>query len=249
MATYEGLSRRLTDAIKLKLPPVAVSFHRQPPSSVPKAGAPVPAGCKFWEIGSAAPVVTDAGDHRFCSVGIYTHNIEGAPESQAGELEETLAAMQGLDYVRPEEVESLPLVEPGSRFVQYAPLAEAADPPSVVLLFAAASQGLVLTEAMARVDAAIPPAMGRPACALIPQVMNSGRSASSLGCCGARAYLDVLDDSVALWGLPGDKLERYVNAIEVLARANTVLTRFHAQRRADIEAGASPTVKESLGRL
>lgn len=249
MATYEALSRRLMDAISLEAPPVAVSFHQDPPASAPKSDSPVPAGCKFWEIGSSGPVATDAGDHRFCSVGIYTHNMEGAPASQSSELEETLAAMQGLEYVRPEEVAALPVIESSPRFVQYAPLARATAPPSVVLLFARAAQGLVLAEATARVDGAIPLAMGRPACALIPQVMTSGASASSLGCCGARAYLDVLDVNVALWGLPGEKLEHYVDAIETFSKANSVLTRFHQQRRAEIEAGASPTVKESLARL
>lgn len=249
MAPYQDLSRRLIDAIALEAPPVAVSFHQELPASAPKADAPVPAGCKFWEIGNSGPVVTDAGDHRFCSVGIYTHNMDGAPATQSRELEETLAAMQGLGYVRPEEVAALPVIESSPRFVQYAPLAQATVPPSVVLLFARAAQGLVLTEAMARVDGATPLAMGRPACALVPQVMNSGRSASSLGCCGARAYLDVLDDNVALWGLPGEKLEQYADAIETFAKANSVLTLFHQQRRTDVEAGASPTVKESLSRL
>ena len=120
---------------------------------------------------------------------------------------------------------------------------------AVVLLFANASQGLVLSEALARVDGATPPAMGRPACALIPQVKNSGRAAASLGCCGARAYLDVLSDEVAVWGLPGEKLESYLEEIEILAKANSVLSAFHQRRREDIESGAMPTVKESLSRL
>jgi hypothetical protein len=107
----------------------------------------------------------------------------------------------------------------------------------------------VLSEALTRVDGATPLAMGRPACALIPQVRNSGRSAASLGCCGARSYLDMLNDDVALWGLFGEKLELYVNEIEAFAKANTVLSRFHQRRRADIESGSAPTVQESLNRI
>lgn len=239
----------MTNALALTVPPVAVSFHDQASASIPGPDAPVPAGCKFWEIGTARPVMTGAKDHRFCAVGIYTHNFEGAPQSQPEELAETLAAMQGLDYVRQEEIASLPMLEGGARHIQYAPLAEATDRPATVLLFANASQGLVLTEALARVDRAAPLAMGRPACALIPQIRNSGRSAVSLGCCGARAYLDGLNDETALWGLLGEKLEHYVDEIETLARSNSVLTRFHRQRRADIESGAVPTVKESLTRM
>lgn len=249
MVPYKHLSGRLMDALALTVPPVAVSFQMEVQSSAPHPEAPVPAGCKFWEIGSARPVLTGANDHRFCSVGIYTHNIEGAPESQLSELEETLSAMQGLDYVRPQEIESLPVLTGGSRYIQYGPLEQATHPPAVVLLFAQASQSLIVSEAIARVDDATPLAMGRPACALIPQVMNTGRSATSLGCCGARAYLDVLSDETALWGLVGEKLEGYVTEIETLAKANSILTRFHTQRRSDIESGSAPAVKESLSRL
>jgi len=91
--------------------------------------------------------------------------------------------------------------------------------------------------------------MGRPACAVIPQVVNHGYAAMSLGCCGARAYLDALTDDVALWALPGSKLDQYCEQILVLARANKTLTAFHKRRREDVEAGKRPTVRESLERL
>lgn len=249
MAPYKALSQRLTEALSLTVPPVAVSFHRKKEPSEAAPDTPVPAGCKFWEIGSARAVTTGSKDHCFCSVGIYTHNMDGALESQSVELEETLAAMRGLDYVRPVEIESLPVLARSPRYVKYAPLGDSTDPPELVLIFANASQGLVLSEAVTRVDGVAPPAMGRPACALIPRVIDSGLSATSLGCCGARAYLDVLGDEIALWGLAGDKLALYVDSLEVLSKANSVLGRFHRQRRVEIEAGASPTVKESLSRL
>jgi hypothetical protein len=91
--------------------------------------------------------------------------------------------------------------------------------------------------------------MGRPACAVIPQVANTGRSALSLGCCGARAYLDALTDDVAVYALPGGRIGEYAGRIGELASANAVLASFHALRRRDIEAGARPTIQESLARL
>jgi uncharacterized protein (DUF169 family) len=91
--------------------------------------------------------------------------------------------------------------------------------------------------------------MGRPACAVIPQVLNQGYAAMSLGCCGARAYLDALSDSVAMWAFPGTKLEQYCEQIAVLARANQTLTAFHTRRREDIQSGQRPTVRQSLERL
>ena len=71
----------------------------------------------------------------------------------------------------------------------------------------------------------------------------------SLGCCGARAYLDALSDDVALWALPGRKLVQYCDQIAALAHANDVLSTFHERRRIDVESGKRPTVQQSLERL
>jgi hypothetical protein len=91
--------------------------------------------------------------------------------------------------------------------------------------------------------------MGRPACGAIPQAANSGQPALSLGCCGARAYINALTDDFAVWALPGAKIAEYAERIKVLAGANDILTQFHSIRRNDVEHGMSPSVKESLARM
>jgi hypothetical protein len=68
----------------------------------------------------------------------------------------------------------------------------------------------------------------------------------SLGCCGARAYLDVLSDDIALYAIPGATIGAFAERIAALANANAILTKFHQIRRRDVEAGNSPTVQESL---
>jgi uncharacterized protein (DUF169 family) len=118
-----------------------------------------------------------------------------------------------------------------------------------VLLFVNANQTLILSEATQQVENQNAPAMGRPACAIVPQVMNTGRAALSLGCCGARAYLDVLTDDVAVFAIPGGRLEAYAQRIEALAKANNLLSRFHHLRRRDIAAGGTPTIKDSLAAM
>jgi hypothetical protein len=70
-----------------------------------------------------------------------------------------------------------------------------------------------------------------------------------MGCCGARAYLDVLSSDVALYAIPGDAIEKYTDRIVALAKANGILTKFHEIRRRDVEGGASPTVQQSLAAL
>jgi uncharacterized protein (DUF169 family) len=88
--------------------------------------------------------------------------------------------------------------------------------------------------------------MGRPACAVVAQVMNTGRSAMSLGCCGARAYMDNFTDTIAIFAIPGSKLEPYVERIGSLARANALLNQFHKLRRRDISTGNRPSIQDSL---
>ncbi len=117
------------------------------------------------------------------------------------------------------------------------------------MLFVKASQSLLVSEAASSVDGGAPLAMGRPACAVVPQVVNSQRAALSLGCCGARAYLDALTDDVALFALPGAKLAAYADRLDTLAQANRTLSQFHQIRRRAIEAGHAPTILESLAQL
>ena len=165
------------------------------------------------------------------------------------DLNDSLKVFADLGYVRPEDVPGIPMLKAETKYVVYAPLASTPLPPDVVLLFANSRQSLVITEAAQQVDPGVPPAMGRPACAAIPQAVNTGKPALSLGCCGARAYLNVLTDDFALWALPGAKIAEYASRIKVLTDANNILTQFHQLRRSDVEHGMSPSIEESLLRL
>jgi hypothetical protein len=68
----------------------------------------------------------------------------------------------------------------------------------------------------------------------------------SLGCCGARAYLDNFAETTAIFAIPGARLEAYVERIRILTNANTLLSQFHQMRRTDIAAGNRPSIQESL---
>ena len=249
MSNYSQFSERLIAALELSAPPVAVTFSDQVVANHSAPIEPVAAGCKFWEQAMTQALATTAADHANCAIGIHTHNLKGAPESQPTELEDTLAAMRGLDYVRPDEVAAIPVMPTSTNYVYYTPLAECSESPAAVLLFANAQQGLIVTEAIARVDGEHPASLGRPACAVIPQVVSQGRSAASLGCCGARAYIDTLDSGATLWALAGDKLAECVDEIEILAKANQVLSKFHELRQGAIASGATPSVAETLSKL
>ena len=249
MSLYRGVAARLESSLKLALPPISVCITDEVPEGVPHFSGRAPAGCLFWQEAAKGPFFTSTEDHELCAIGVHTHHMINPPSSYASELGQVLKVMADLDYVREEDVAQIPVISDETRHVLYAPLADTPIPPDVVVLFAHSRQGLVITEAVQQVQSDIPPAMGRPACAVIPQAINSGRAALSLGCCGARAYLDVLSDDVALWAIPGEKVARYAERIEALARANETLSVFHELRREDVESGLRPTVGESLSRL
>jgi len=247
MNTSEA-SHSLSGSLNLTQLPVAITFTNSIPAGISAYRGRVPAGCRFWEDALDGAFFTSAEDHNMCAIGVYTHNLQ-ASERQQTDLGDALKVFQELGYVRPEDVPLIPVLQSAPEYVVYSRLDAAELPPDVVLVFVNSVQTLILSEATQQIENQNAPAMGRPACAVIPQVMNTGRAALSLGCCGARAYLDVLNDGVALFAIPGAKLEAYVRRIESLANANAILSSFHQLRRRDVEAERTPSVKESLAAM
>ena len=250
MPDYSAIAHTLTDALKLRRPPIAVCLRVGDtlPDGVPTRAPRVAAGCVFWEKAAQGGFATSAADHANCAIGTFTHNMD-TTESHEIDRRDALRVFADLGYVRPEDIPAIPVLAERPRHVVYAPLATTPLAPDVVLLFVRPDQTLILSEASQSLEGGFAPAMGRPACAVIPQVANTGRSELSLGCCGARAYMDALTDDVALYAIPGARLADFAKRVSELASANTVLSTFHTLRRRDIEAGGSPTIKESLARL
>jgi len=242
------IAKKLTASIRLSLPPIAICFTEKIPAGIRTWTGRVPAGCRFWQEAATEVFATSSSDHDLCAIGTFTHNLE-TTEAHEADRRDALKIFADLGYVREQDIAAIPVLESRPSHVVYGPLATIPMAPDVVLLFGKAGQMLILSEASQQVEGGLPPAMGRPACAIVPQAYNTGRAALSLGCCGARAYLDVLTDDVALWAIPGSKLDLYAERIAVLAKANTVLTTFHQVRRKDVEDGKSPTIKESLAAM
>jgi uncharacterized protein (DUF169 family) len=246
------IAQKLSESLQLTQPPVAVAFLDRVPEGVKTYAGSVPAGCRFWQEATTQVFATVPQQHDLCSIGMYTHHLEDGPQVQT-DLQDALKVLGDLSYVRAEDMPFIPVLNLPSnkapKVVVYGPLASIPVPPDVVLLFVKADQTLILSEASQQMENGLPPAMGRPACGVIPQALNTGRTALSLGCCGARAYLDVLTPDVALYAIPGSKLEAFTERVAALAQANSVLTQFHTIRRKDVEAGKHPTVKESLAAM
>ncbi|HEY6491522.1 MAG: DUF169 domain-containing protein [Terracidiphilus sp.] len=245
MENYFALSQALVESLQLEQPPIAVSFSHNAPAGVGLHEGYAPAGCRFWQDAANSTFTTSARDHELCAIGVHTHNLQTSPAQQK-DLTDALKVFADLGYVRPEDVPQIPVLKQQAQFVTYARLDKAPLPPDVVILFVRADQTLILSEATQQLESENPPAMGRPACAVVPQVMNSGRPAMSLGCCGARAYLDTFTENTAIFAIPGAKLDAYTERIEALTKANTVLRKFHQLRGKEIGTGRRPSIEESL---
>src|SRR5580765_8427646 len=188
MPSFSEISDMLTRYLRLSQAPIAVCFTGTLPAGVAQWSGPSPAGCRFWQEADKRVFATSAADHSLCSIGQYTHGLDMSPLSNT-DLMDALKIFADLTYVREQDVQAIPILTSKPKYVVYGPLAEMPMDPDVVLLFVRADQTLILSEASQQLEGGAPPAMGRPACAIIPQVKNTGRSALSLGCCGARAYL------------------------------------------------------------
>lgn len=245
---FAAIAATLCSALHLQQAPIAVSFSNSLPPGVPMHSGRVPAGCRFWEDAATSIFATTAADHYRCAIGVYTHNLDPSSEQQ-NDLTDALKIFADLGYVRAEDLPQIPVLQTRPGYVIYCPLDRSLVAPDLVLLFVNANQTLILSEATQQVENQTAPAMGRPACAVVPQVMNTGRAALSLGCCGARAYLNVLQDDVGLFAIPGAKLPAYAERIEALAKANSVLSQFHQIRRRAIEVGQNPTIQDSLAAM
>lgn len=245
---YAQLAETLSSSLNLSQPPVAICFSDSAPATVPAHSGHAPAGCRFWQDAASGAFTTAASDHNLCAIGVYTHNLEPSPAQQT-DLMDAIKVFRDLGYVTEADLPLIPVLASRPKHVTYAPLAQTPLPPDVVLLFVDAGQTLILSEATQQVENQNAPAMGRPACAVVPQVANTGRAALSLGCCGARAYLDTLTDNIAIFAIPGNKLAVYAERIASLAQANTVLSKFHALRRSAVAEGKAPTIQESLAAM
>jgi uncharacterized protein (DUF169 family) len=192
----------------------------------------MPAGCSYWKHASEGHAFyTTPEDHQNCAVGAFTHGVTLSPE-KAQELEGLIGTMVQLQYLRSEEVPGIPHRESPMQIVAYAPLNKAPFEPEVVIFRGNARQIMLISEA-ARAAAVFESAaaMGRPACAMIPQAASAGAGVASVGCIGNRVYTELGDDEL-YFAVPGNALARVLEQIDVMLNANAALEAFHKERAA-----------------
>ncbi len=202
---------------RTKAAPVAVLFTDEPPIGVLRVDAPALAGRAYWKAAAAGQV-------------FYTdESYELGPQQQA-ELEQMLSMMTGLKYITMEEVPRIAVRKGKLNFATYAPLAKSPAPPDLVLVRSGARASMLLSEAAHAAGARDTKApVIRPACAMLPQVLTTGRTTTSLGCIGNRVYTGLPDDE--MWQtIPGARLDDIMEKLTAVVQANLSLSKFHEGR-------------------
>lgn len=217
----------------LQRPPVAIAFRDTAPAGIPRVTSPEPAGCGYWRLAAEGRTFyTEASDHYTCPVGAHTHGVDLPPEV-ATELNGLIQMMVGMQYLTMEEIPTIPRRQGAFGVALYAPLDQAPFEPDVVLIRGTVKQLMLLAEAAQAAGVAGGGAQGmwgRPTCAVLPETLQSGRTATSFGCIGNRVYTGLGDDE-GYYAIPGAKAAAVVAKIAVMVEANRQLETFHQSRR------------------
>lgn len=223
-------ANQLTELLGLRKSPVAVKFDKEAPSGVARIDHPAVAGCSYWKLAAEGRTFyTVAEDHYGCPVGSHTHGVD-LPEDKARELESLVGRMVKLQYLSMDEVPGIPHREEPFEVAIYAPLSEANFVADVVLVSGNARQMMILAEAAHAAGILSEGAVvGRPTCAAIPAVMQSGHTATNLGCIGNRVYTEMADDEL-YFAFAGSRLDLVVDKLSTIVHANRELEKYHLAR-------------------
>ena len=216
--------------LHLDRPPVAVGFLGAPPEGLGRIDRPLPAGCSYWKHASEGHAFyTMPEDHENCAVGAFTHGVTLSP-AKAKELQGLIGTMVELHYLRGDEVAGIPHRNSPMEIVAYAPLAQATFEPETIVFRGNARQIMLVSEA-ARAAGIFESAaaMGRPACAMIPQAAASHSGVASVGCIGNRVYTEMADDEL-YYALPGKHVDAVVRKLAEIVTANRELEKYHRAR-------------------
>lgn len=220
----------LQELLGLRLSPVAIAFRESAPANIPRIERPAPAGCGYWRLAAEGrEFYTEAADHYTCPVGAHTHGV-ALPREIAEELNGLVQTMVQMQYIKMEEIPTIPRRVQPFRVALYAPLAQASFDPDVVLIRGTVKQLMLAAEAAQAAGIAGGGAtMGRPTCAILPESLQSGMATASFGCIGNRVYTDLGDDE-GYYAIPGANIAEVMNRLVAIVEANRQLSQFHKER-------------------
>jgi uncharacterized protein (DUF169 family) len=226
-----ALGQELERLLGTRTPPIAIAFRDKPPAGVTRIAEAQPAGCGYWRVAAEEGKVfyTEASDHHGCPIGAHTHGV-ALPGEVARQLEGLISTMVGLEYLTMADIPAIPRRQEPFGVAVYSPLAAAPCDPDVVLVRGDVRQMMLLAEAAGSAGVAGDSAtLGRPTCAVLPQAMETARTAASFGCVGNRVYTGARDGE-GYFAIPGAELGNVVARLAVIVKANQELEKFHRAR-------------------
>jgi uncharacterized protein (DUF169 family) len=238
------LAERLTGALHLAQPPVAIAFRQDgvedvegveafdAPMSEPaldgRSGR-VPAGCVFWIKAATSTFSTSPADHGNCSVGSLTHGLASLDEVADNS---DVATLLESGWVTPAMVGAIPTVSKRPDAIAYGPLGDVPFAADVVLLRVNGRQMMVLSDAVPgmRIE-------GKPQCHIVALAKERGEVAASVGCALSRARTGMRPDEMTV-ALPGTRLAEVVDAVERTSTVDGQVAKYAAEdaRRFPAEA-------------
>jgi uncharacterized protein (DUF169 family) len=234
MPDYQWIERKLMQLLGGQRRPIAISFLDAAPEGVEKFEGAQPSSCSFWRLAAAGrSFYTVPVDHQNCPIGGYTHHVLQA--ERMPELQAALGLMEGIGYIRMEEVGGVFHLDRSPAAILYAPLGETPVEPSAVIASGNAGGVMLLAEAATRAgDMSRLPLLGRPTCMAVSAAIGAGAVASA-GCIGNRVYTEIGADELYIV-LRGASLERVAAELDTISNANRTLTEYHRERRARLSA-------------
>jgi uncharacterized protein (DUF169 family) len=233
------LATALIEGLRLERPPIGVAFVEDRPSNLPDSSAPSPSACTFWRRAETELFYAPAAAHYECPIGAMTMGFE-LPAEEAPKAQQLVGTMIELGYFGAEEVSHLPAVKQPHQGIVYGPLEQLPLEPDAVLVQVSPFQAMLLAEADEGAALRETPrlaAMGRPACAVLARSVNEAVATLSLGCIGARTYVELPDDR-AILVLPASSIARTIDRLPGMVKANETLAGYHGSKKARFEQPA-----------
>jgi uncharacterized protein (DUF169 family) len=223
---WSASAQRLTEALELAAPPIAITFSQRPPDEVAPFDEPmpeptpdgrtgrVPAGCVFWMKGTTATFSTVAADHGNCSVGSLTHGFATIDEIAD---RSDVAALLETGWVTLDVVPQIPVVRERPGAVTYGPLASTPIDPDVVLIRLTGKQLMVLHDAVPEMHLE-----GKPQCHIIAIAKERGEVAASVGCALSRVRTGMPAREMTC-AIPATRLDEVLDALATTTAADSAV--------------------------
>ncbi len=209
---------------------VAITFSNAKPPSLSRRLSPQASGCAFWKVAAEGNVFyTETSDHLGCPVGAFTLGAE-LPDAEKHGFDDMASTMVQLAYLDAQEIERLPRRQPPLRYVIYAPLGMNPVFPDVVLINGNAGQLMLLGESAQAVGClSESPALGKPACAMVPASLASGKVVLSFGCIGSPVHTGQ-GEHEGYAAIPGSALEPICCRLAEALKENRTSQDFQGRR-------------------